>query len=173
MNKRNLIAFLIAAIIGTAIYGLFIKEEKSKKMTPDDQKEQVVLDEEISADKQENKKSFDDIQIDETSEEVQIKRLKQGSGAQVKKGDKVTIHYVGRLTDGTKFDSSRDKNKPFSFTMGKMEVIPGMEAGIDGMKIGEKRRIFIPPKLGYRDQKKGPIPANSILVFDIELLEVN
>ncbi len=166
--EKNIVAFLIAIIIGVVFYGVFIKEEKPEEIIPEEKKNQIVLEEENKKEKE----NFD-IQIDKNSEEVQIKRLKEGSGAKVEKGDKVTIHYEGRLIDGTLFDSSIKKDSPLTFTLGQRQVIPGMEAGTEGMKVGEKRRLFIPPKLGYGSQGKGPIPPNSILVFDIELLKIN
>jgi peptidylprolyl isomerase len=95
-----------------------------------------------------------------------------GTGPAADIGSKVTVHYTGTLEDGTKFDSSRDRGKPFSFTLGLGDVIEGWEEGVLGMKAGGRRLLHIPPKLGYGARKTGPIPANSPLVFDIELLEV-
>lgn len=95
-----------------------------------------------------------------------------GTGPAADIGSKVTVHYTGTLEDGTKFDSSRDRGKPFNFTLGLGDVIEGWEEGVLGMKAGGRRLLHIPPKLGYGARKTGPIPANSPLVFDIELLEV-
>jgi len=81
------------------------------------------------------------------------------------------VHYVGTLKDGTKFDSSRDRNQPFTFTIGKGQVIKGWEEGIMGMRIGGKRMLIIPSELGYGSGGAGEIPANSTLIFEVELLD--
>jgi FKBP-type peptidyl-prolyl cis-trans isomerase FkpA len=99
--------------------------------------------------------------------------VKVGTGTEAKTGDKVSVHYVGTLTDGTKFDSSRDRNQPFSFNVGKSEVIQGWDLGIPGMKVGGIRKLTIPPALGYGEHAQGSIPANSTLIFEVELLSVN
>jgi len=99
--------------------------------------------------------------------------LKPGKGPGAKAGDKVSVHYVGMLTDGTKFDSSRDRNRPFDLTLGSGQVIKGWEQGLLGMKVGELRKLVIPPGLAYGDRGRPGIPANSTLVFEIELLSLN
>jgi len=95
-----------------------------------------------------------------------------GTGATAAAGDVVTVNYVGTLTNGTKFDSSYDRNQPFTFRLGAGQVIAGWDQGVVGMKVGGKRRLTIPPNLGYGSQANGPIPANSTLVFEIELLSI-
>ncbi len=94
------------------------------------------------------------------------------STEEAKMGDTVTVHYVGTLADGTKFDSSIDRGEPFSFTIGAGQVIQGWEQGLLGMRVGGKRVLTIPPELGYGAQTVGPIPANATLKFEIELLNV-
>lgn len=92
-----------------------------------------------------------------------------GSGAEAKTGMKVTVHYRGALGDGTEFDSSYERD-PFTFTIGKGEVIKGWDEGIVGMKVGGMRTMIVPPELGYGAQGKGKIPPNSLLNFQIELI---
>ena len=101
-----------------------------------------------------------------------VQVLAPGDGDEAKSGDKVSVHYVGTLTDGTKFDSSRDRDQPFSFWVGEHQVIEGWDEGILGMREGEKRKLTVPPKLGYGSEKKPGIPPNSTLVFEVELLDV-
>lgn len=104
---------------------------------------------------------------------LQMQTIQEGSGEGAKNGDLVTVHYTGTLTNGTKFDSSLDRGQPFSFKLGLGQVIAGWEQGILGMKVGEKRKLTIPPALGYGAAPVGTIPANSTLVFDVELLKIN
>ena len=101
-----------------------------------------------------------------------IQDVSVGIGAEAKTGSEVTVNYVGTLENGTKFDSSYDRGTPYPFTLGARQVILGWEEGILGMKVGGKRRLVIPPNLAYGSQVYGPIPANSTLIFDVELLDV-
>lgn len=95
-----------------------------------------------------------------------------GSGDTAVPVRSVTVNYTGWLTDGTKFDSSLDRNQPFHFLLGTGQVIKGWDEGVTGMKVGGKRQLRIPPELGYGPRGTGPIPPNSTLVFDVELLDV-
>lgn len=96
-----------------------------------------------------------------------------GTGATVKSGDTITIHYLGTLMDGTKFDSSYDRGQPFETQIGVGMLIEGWDKGIPGMKIGGKRKLTIPPEMAYGDQGAGTdIPPKSTLVFEVELLEI-
>ncbi len=101
-----------------------------------------------------------------------VEDLVVGTGATAVAGDTVTVHYVGTLLNGTKFDSSYDAGRPFTFKIGAGQVIAGWDQGVPGMKVGGKRRLTIPPSLGYGNQAVGPIPANSTLRFDIDLLSI-
>jgi len=95
-----------------------------------------------------------------------------GTGATAAAGDTVTVHYVGTFTNGTAFDSSYSRNQPFVFRVGAGQVIAGWDQGVPGMKVGGKRRLTIPPSLAYGSTGAGPIPPNSTLVFEIDLLSI-
>jgi FKBP-type peptidyl-prolyl cis-trans isomerase len=108
--------------------------------------------------------------MDELKSEV----LRPGQGAEAKTGDEVTVHYVGTLTNGTKFDSSRDRGNGFRFRLGRGDVIQGWDQGVAGMRIGELRKLTIPPALAYGKRGFPPvIPPNATLVFEVELLAVS
>jgi FKBP-type peptidyl-prolyl cis-trans isomerase len=110
--------------------------------------------------------------IVELSGGVRIEDLKVGSGAAVEPNHRIRVHYVGTLTDGSVFDSSRGRNQPFEVQLGKGYLIKGFEQGMLGMRVGGIRRVEIPPELGYGSQAHAQIPANSTLIFEIELLGV-
>ena len=111
--------------------------------------------------------------VTETGEaSLKTEILKEGEGEMTETGDQVSVHYVGTLTDGTQFDSSRDRGTPFTLTLGAGSVIKGWEQGLVGMKVGELRRLTIPAELGYGARAVSTIPANSTLIFEVELLSI-
>ena len=104
---------------------------------------------------------------------IQITNIVEGEGTEIINHSKIQVHYLGKLQDGTKFDSSYDRGQPFSFQIGLREVIKGWEIGLMGMKVGGKRTLIIPPELAYGDRGAGDlIPPNATLTFDIEIVAV-
>jgi peptidylprolyl isomerase len=140
--------FKIAAIIIAVVIGLFIFQptnQKGKKM------ENLIT----------------------TPSGLQFRDETVGGGATPQKGQKVVVHYTGTLEDGTKFDSSRDRQKPFSFTLGVGQVIKGWDEGLSTMKVGGRRHLVIPADLGYGAHGAGHvIPPHATLHFDVELIEI-
>ena len=120
----------------------------------------------VQADKKEGK-------VTTTPSGLKYEDLKEGDGPAAKKGDTVEVHYTGWLKDGKKFDSSVDRGEPFSFQLGAGRVIKGWDEGVAGMKVGGKRKLTIPPELGYGARGAGGvIPPNAELTFEVELLRI-
>jgi FKBP-type peptidyl-prolyl cis-trans isomerase len=115
----------------------------------------------------------DSAALTKTASGLQYQDVVTGSGPEATSGQTAVVHYTGWLTDGTKFDSSRDRGQPFSFPLGGRQVIAGWDEGVAGMKVGGRRKLVIPPDLGYGPMGSPPvIPAAATLVFDVELLEL-
>jgi len=150
MNK----SYLIIVVIIILLAGLFVYYRGEKETMP--KEEEIKPSEEVP-----------------TSGELQIDDLVVGTGEEAKAGDTVRVHYVGTLTDGTKFDSSYDRGTPFEFSLGLGQVIKGWDIGVAGMKVGGKRKLTIPPSLGYGANSVGLIPSNATLIFEVEFLAVN
>ena len=104
--------------------------------------------------------------------DLQGQDLKIGTGSAVVAGDTIMVHYIGAFLDGKKFDSSYDRNEPFEITVGADEVIKGFDLGVVGMKVGGKRKLIIPASLAYGEKQAGPIPPNTPIQFEVELLEI-
>jgi FKBP-type peptidyl-prolyl cis-trans isomerase len=105
---------------------------------------------------------------------MKVEILKEGTGEGAKAADNIVVNYVGTLIDGTKFDSSIDRNQPFPYTLGQNMVIKGWELGLLGMKVGEKRKLTIPYELAYGEAGRPPvIPAKATLIFEIDMLSIN
>ena len=107
-----------------------------------------------------------------TASGLEYEDIQVGTGATPKHGEVASVHYVGTLTNGTKFDSSRDRSQPFEFPVGVGRVIKGWDEGVASMQVGGIRRLTIPPELGYGVRGAGPIPPNSTLIFEVELLGI-
>ena len=106
--------------------------------------------------------------------QLQVEKLVTGTGASPRKGQVVSVHYTGTLTNGTKFDSSVDRDEPFDFVLGVGQVIQGWDVGVAQMKVGDKVKLTIPPEMGYgAGGYPGVIPPNATLIFEVELLAVN
>ena len=111
--------------------------------------------------------------ITTTASGLQIEEIKLGDGESAAAGQFVSVHYTGWLTDGTKFDSSKDRNESFDFPLGQRNVIAGWDEGVQGMRVGGIRKLTIPPQLGYGARGAGGvIPPNATLVFEVELLDI-
>ena len=108
-----------------------------------------------------------------TASGLQYEEVRVGAGALARSGQEVTVHYTGWLLDGSKFDSSHDRGQPFTFGLGRGQVIAGWDEGVEGMQVGGMRKLTIPPQLGYGEfGAGGVIPPNATLVFEVELIGV-
>lgn len=152
-------AALLPLLVATALAGCDLDAFRSTPLRPT-----AALLEEFDVNQ-------DDLQT--TPSGLQYADAQEGTGQAAQPGNTVVVHYTGRLTNGETFDSSLRRNQPFSFTLGAGEVIRGWDEGVAGMKVGGRRLLVIPPELGYGRRAVGPIPANSTLVFEVELLAVN
>ncbi len=155
MQRLTLVIIIVLVIVAIFIGGYFLFMNSNKGA--------------VSQNDQENNSS-NNFEV----QGMKVEIVAQGSGTVAKNDDSVTVNYVGTLADGTTFDSSYDRNAPFTFPVGQGRVIKGWDLGIVGMKVGEKRKLTIPPDLAYGPSGfMGVIPPNATLNFEVELLQVN
>ena len=143
-------------------------EERMNKVVKEKSEEKLAEIQKAGADYLAENAKKDGVKV--TDSGLQYEVVKQGEGAQPTAADTVTVHYTGTLTDGTKFDSSKDRGQPATFPLAN--VIKGWTEGVALMQVGSEYRLYIPAELGYGDQEVGNIPAGSVLVFDVELISV-
>jgi FKBP-type peptidyl-prolyl cis-trans isomerase len=164
MRQKILIVLIVIAAVALGI--LLFKGRPANAPTNESNKEVAA----------ENKKSTEVSTNQNNSKNMglEIKTTQEGTGERVvKSGDTISVHYTGKLADGTKFDSSVDRGTPFTFQIGQGMVIQGWEQGLLGMKVGEKRTLTIPSELGYGSRGAGAvIPPNATLIFDVELISI-
>lgn len=162
MSKTSFI-ICIVLLVAVLVFGIVILFSENKKG--------VVNTENKPATTVEDSTTTTQAPVEASGFKIEV--LKQGTGDRVTKaGDGISVHYTGTLENGTKFDSSIDSGQPFKFDLGVGQVIKGWDQGLIGMKVGEKRKLTIPPSLGYGAQATDKIPANSTLIFEVELLEI-
>ncbi len=180
--NKKIIKYFFVAGLALAAMGFFMTYQGPKPNPPQDDNalsaEQMAAISQAGKDKENTAILGDNINQNMQSKfdptKLNIEDMKTGAGEEVKAGDKVSVHYTGWLTDGTKFDSSLDRGQPFSFTVGAGQVIAGWDQGLLGMKAGGKRKLTIPSALGYgASGVPGAIPPNAILIFEIELLKIS
>ena len=174
MIKNNLIYIIVFILVGITVW-FFIQKGRSSSRDGDmdsvfsEKKEAVSLSSSPVPSDSDSPKDW--IKMDNG---LKMQDIIVGAGQEAKSGDMIAAHYTGTLNDGTKFDSSYDRGQPFAFVLGGREVITGWDLGVVGMKVGGKRKLIIPPDLGYgsRGAGGGRIPSNATLFFEIELVAV-
>ena len=162
--KKNIIIALIV-IVSIALFFLLRKDAEAPAIKGVDSKKTTQPESSKQANNNSNEKK---------PMELEIKTTQEGTGERViKSGDTISVHYTGKLTDGTKFDSSVDRGTPFEFQIGQGMVIQGWEQGFLGAKVGEKRTLTIPSEMGYGARGAGAvIPPNATLIFDVEVISI-
>lgn len=168
--EKNILLIIIAVIAIAGFYFLLQNSQNSENENQEINSSENSEQQEANSEKENKEESEKEVKGENQKLEIEI--LKEGIGEEAKRNNKVTVHYMGTLENGTKFDSSLDRGKPFVFTLGIGQVIKGWDQGVLGMKVGEKRKLTIPSELGYGSKGAGLIPPNATLIFEVELLEV-
>ncbi len=172
-NNNVFLSFLgYGAIVALSTFGIvYFLNYKSEGLAVSTPTPKTVVAE--STPVVENRATSSSKNMQENVTELKIEDLVVGTGAEAVSGKLISVHYTGTLTNGTKFDSSKDRGEPFEFTLGAGQVIEGWDKGFAGMKVGGKRKLTIPADMGYGAQGAGGvIPPNATLIFEVELLDV-
>lgn len=174
MKNKVLIGLIVAAV---AVLGYMLTRTKPASAPVGKDSDLKKVSQEVKSAQQEQSKPQSQTNNSNNNAKtmgLEIKTTQEGTGERVvKSGDNIAVHYTGKLTDGTKFDSSVDRGTPFEFQIGQGMVIQGWEQGLLGMKVGEKRTLTIPSDLGYGSRGAGAvIPPNATLIFDVELISI-
>jgi len=174
---KNIISASIILLVTAGGLYFLSKIGDYKEIEPvefDDQGLQIPGQKIQESSNQEETNTYGGMTREEFWSQLRAEIVQPGEGEEAKNGDQLTVHYIGTLEDGTKFDSSVDRGQPFQVTLGAGQVIQGWELGLVGIKKGEIRRLFIPSQFGYGEQGAGSsIPPNANLIFEVQLLEIN
>jgi FKBP-type peptidyl-prolyl cis-trans isomerase len=175
-TRNQTIGVIVSLLVVGYFLGSFIYKEKTASQTVSSAGSNATVTEATNASAASTAAANSSTQSTKPTMEpkdLEIKVTKPGTGAKTKKGDLVSVHYTGKLVNGTVFDSSIQRGTPIQFTLGQNMVIQGWEQGILGMQVGEKRTLTIPSRLGYGEQGAGGvIPPNATLIFDVELVKI-
>lgn len=169
------VSIAIVIIFVALVVGFWVKKAPQPEVQVMENTESQTVDTAVS---QQEKEEVKETEVKKTNkittiQGMKIETTKEGTGVEIKNGQTAVVHYTGKLTDGTKFDSSVDRGTPFEFPLGAGMVIKGWDLGVLGMKVGEKRMLTIPAELGYGARGAGSvIPPNATLVFEVELLGI-
>ncbi len=172
-KRDELVGIFVSIVIATAIFAVLRFDMFTKLQTYMATPSEV---ETVEIDASDDQSALKELLTGSFTKNGKITKLiiqdsKVGDGAVVHEGSRVTVHYIGKLQDGTKFDSSYDRNEPYVFTVGEGSVIKGWDTGLLGMKVGGERILVIPDNLAYGNREVGTIPPRSTLLFAIELIK--